>query len=353
MFIDWLTIYQKHEPGTIPVLGEDIVCTFDLDTGDQTREYIRGYNHPGSYDTSIRIRSDGSVIEVSGNPSRYGRPSNLFGRSSIDECITLYNRILEGLNLPGFYDLQLLHSVREMQISSTDAVVIERPIITRVDVTENYKTENVMQTIRHLSSHHYRTGSGHLYANGRTTDWNRGSRRVYVKYYDKGYEMSMRKKTERNDEREQEYCKYHNIIRFEASFKSMWLKRNGLDDPRHWHESTLSEITEPYRFHERQQTEITDLDNVVKRLMAFKIKEADAKRAELYLRSWLQGANLYESLSRRTYYRYRKILLNLGLDIRNPCDISTLPVRTRKLVLEPVAVPEWYELPPGPETICA
>lgn len=353
MFIDWLSVYQVYPANSIPVLGSDLVCTYDLATGEQKREVIYGYEHPGSFDSSIRIRSNGTVLEVSGNPSRYGRPTNLFGRSSIGQCLDLYNLILKDVGLPEFEDRSVHNYLRPHQIQSSDRVVVDRPIITRVDITTNLATTGAVETIRYLSGHHWRDAA-HLYANGRTVDWNRGSRKIYVKYYDKANEISLRKSKDENIEGQQmkeiKYCDENKVIRFEVSLKSQWLKRRGYDDPAKWGESTLEEISAPYQIHRRQQTQGAELDRVAERLITLGVRPRLANQCEIFLKAWLQGGGVLP-ISRATLYRYRKPILLLGVDVMNPPNITVLPMRIGGMVFRELERPEWYSEVPTPEQI--
>jgi len=97
VFCDWLTIYQDHLEGGLPVLNDGCVVRFepeafrqsiDEETGEirpmfdaLKAEYtvMRKIEHVGSFDTKISIRCDGRRVELSGNVGRFGRPDNLFG----------------------------------------------------------------------------------------------------------------------------------------------------------------------------------------------------------------------------------------------------------------------------------
>ncbi|QXP22699.1 hypothetical protein [Actinobacillus pleuropneumoniae] len=61
-----------------------------LDTGEmQTGVRTGTYHHRGSYCDQVSIKISGSVIRMSGNPSRWNRLENLFGFDSIDSCVRL------------------------------------------------------------------------------------------------------------------------------------------------------------------------------------------------------------------------------------------------------------------------
>lgn len=124
VFCDWLTIYQDHPEGNLPILndgyvvryeaGADFSSVVDFQTGEYKRsldltkaEYTvsRKMEHEGSYDTKISIRCDGRRVELSGNVGRFGRTDNLFGLSVL-ETVARANEILEALGLPPFSAVQ-------------------------------------------------------------------------------------------------------------------------------------------------------------------------------------------------------------------------------------------------------
>ncbi|OZN24841.1 exodeoxyribonuclease I [Actinobacillus seminis] len=94
-FIDWLEIEQDFGVD----IPNSILCSiFDfgmigihLDTGEiQTSVRTGTYHHKGSYCDQVSIKISGSVIRMSGNPSRWNRLENLFGFDSIDSKLFHY-----------------------------------------------------------------------------------------------------------------------------------------------------------------------------------------------------------------------------------------------------------------------
>lgn len=61
--------------------------------------------------------------------------------------------------------------------------------------------------------------------------------------------------------------------------------------------------------------------------------------------AWRDGADLKKRLSHNTFYRYRRELLQFGIDIAVPANISRLRTRVEIISLSPLAAPLWYELP--------
>ena len=88
MFIDWLTVHQDFD-FVLPLVGDRAFVIIDTDTGEELQVKCPTINHEGSYSTGIHIRISGNRLTVSGNPSRIDRLENLFGFTSIDQCVVL------------------------------------------------------------------------------------------------------------------------------------------------------------------------------------------------------------------------------------------------------------------------
>ena len=103
-FCDWLAIFQDHDLGgsKLPALGDRVYDVIDTITGDVIATKQPPHKHPGSYCTSIQVTVSGTRVKVSGNPSRYNRIDNLFGFTSLEDCVAVYNQILLSLGLPPF-----------------------------------------------------------------------------------------------------------------------------------------------------------------------------------------------------------------------------------------------------------
>ena len=101
MFIDWLTIHQDFDK-PIRLIGDRASIVIDTVTGEHLSMTQPTYKYEGSHSTSIRVIISGNRITVKGNPSRINRLDNLFGFTSISQCVAVYNKILLSLDLPVF-----------------------------------------------------------------------------------------------------------------------------------------------------------------------------------------------------------------------------------------------------------
>lgn len=349
-FCDWLTAYQDHAEGGLPVLNDGYAVRFGpealkraicQDTGElrtffdaSEAEYTvsRRIEHEGSFDTRLAIRCDGTRVELSGNVGRFGRPDNLFGLSVLDTLLRA-NEILQALGLPAFSHLERnAGHARDDGFHKSHNVVI-----TRVDLTANFATGSREAAFRVL---HWMSGQGtsrnagknpRNYGNGVT--WNEGSARHYEKLYFKGDELGRHVSPE-----VAQYCIDNGILRYEVSLKSRELADRNLQSMVSWsrvnQEGLRMEQVIYGRFAEvltRNQVTVTEIQDIPGKL-------------GLIARSYLNGENPYETGSPavRTRRRWRSQLLKYGLDIAQPCDVMRLTTRVRVIELEPVSAPAWY-----------
>lgn len=161
MFCDYLNIWQQFEGKFDDFYGGRVVSVegagklvrmvaldddgvmsdaWGLDGDDCEIEYdvAKFAQHRGSFETTLRIRFVAGKLEVSGNPSSYGRLDNLFGLS-LDEGVAVYNQVLRSLGLPEFTagDVRLLPGSYSSSAESWGKVY-DGAHITRFDGTQNY-----------------------------------------------------------------------------------------------------------------------------------------------------------------------------------------------------------------------
>ena len=363
VFCDWLSIYQDHieydQDGNrrmLPVINGGHVVKFepeafakswtiDEETGEskllpvfdaskaiyttQTR-----IEHEGSYETAIQIRCDGERVELSGNVSRFGRPDNLFGLC-VPECVVKASAIVEALGLPAFSDNE-----DRTPMARTDTHDLPRTVarITRVDLTQNLATGSREKAFRYI---HSMTGQASMargkgkqapkgYGNGVT--WNEGSKRWYSKLYFKADELGKYASDE-----VRQYCAENGIVRYEVSLKSRELADRGLNRILTWCMGKDGK--------DMGQVIYGQFDDVLKRNSVSTLDLSDIPgKLGLIAESYMTGGNPYGKMHIRTAQRHRKALLQYGLDIAVPLDVTRLSARVEVIQLQPLEVPEWYSL---------
>ena len=134
-FIDKLNVYQVHD-ADLPLIGKTGVIDFDLLTGETADTPKANGKLPimASYSTSLRVHCDGHRVYIEGNPSRFGRCENLFGFSSIDDCISVYNHVLRSLGLPPF-SFEFLQG----KDGTKQRKMYTGAVITHIDITKNHQ----------------------------------------------------------------------------------------------------------------------------------------------------------------------------------------------------------------------
>lgn len=349
VFCDWLSCYQEHSKGGLPVLNNGCVAQFEADaikqfinpeTGqiqtifDATQiEWTtqKHFEFEGSYDTKIRIKCDGYRITFDGNVSRFGRTDNVFGFGVI-ECITLANKILIELGLPPFS--------HQPASEFRDSFTPNGCIITRVDLTTNYSAGSHAKAVRLI---HFMAGqdvgrkaNAKQYGENGVT-WNEGSKFWYSKMYIKAESLGQHASQD-----VQEWTKEQGIVRHEISLKSRYLTQNGLRSINAW---AVRNKTDMFKGEIMENIVYGRFNDILKRGTATRTPLEDIpKTLGRIARDWRSGIDVWgdESYALRTRQLWRKQLLPYGIDIKQPSNITRLPIRLEVIDLQPAIAPAWY-----------
>lgn len=355
VFCDWLSCYQDHLKGGLPIINDGLIVQFDAeaeqsyinpDTGEYKTVFDRSqiewttykhFDYEGSHSTKIRIKCDGYRVTFDGNISRFGRNNNLFGYSVID-CFTRVNNILALLGIPPFTN------ERGTNLAN-DSIKQGGCIITRIDLTKNYITGSDV-TARRLI--HYFSGqdssrkaSAKAYGNNGVT-WNEGSKYWYGKIYVKADDMGKNSPNELND-----WVKENGVLRHEISLKTRYLTENGLRNIGAWF-NRYNIDTEFLKV-----SGVEDMENVIYGKFTDVLTRGQAIRSPLedipknigrIARDWRAGQDVWHdaNYTERTKQRWRKELLGYGIDIKRPSNITSLPIRLEVIQLQDASIPDWY-----------
>ncbi|PTB88220.1 hypothetical protein C9927_04610, partial [Pseudidiomarina aestuarii] len=198
MFIDWLKCYQDFD-FDLPYIGETSEAIFDTLTGEILHEKQPTQRVTGSYSTSIAVRISGRRITVDGNPSRYGRIDNLFGYTTIEECISVFNNLLLSLGLPPFSRCtQIFRSQTpdgKRTVTTSNGCTVQR-----IDITTNFSVGegNELAFIKSLATQRIKNSIPNLHTNGFTVDWlsKKGNASgTYQSFYGKHNEIELHQKS--------------------------------------------------------------------------------------------------------------------------------------------------------------
>lgn len=358
-FIDWLSVYQDHPEGGLPVIGAEMVMRYDLQSGEVTRHSPSMLKMEGSYSTSLLIRCDGFSVTVEGNPSRWHRPDNLFGLQTFDECIRVYNVILLELGLPPFTKCQKVWFLQDPEIKKARRMS-DGAIIRRVDWTRNLSVGqgNVDSFLRALSTQSVGKGKfPNLYANGKTVDWSKHSTLWYQKVYSKSAELEIgQKRLSKKQTREEndylkrliDYCEEQGIARDEKEFKRAFLNRKNLCFYGLVKENDFDKyLNDIDNMIARLEMGTVDYETIADQLLEKEVCKStqSANATQAVLHAWLHGQRMPK---KSQFYEHKRRLLVLGIDISVPHDASkSIPQLKRQRIINVSTAlpPSWYDMP--------
>jgi len=318
VFVDWVTVTQRHKGGGLPILV-DGVCVWHDRNGLVRSERTSATSVTGSHDTAIRVGCDGGRVYLSGNVGRFSREDNLFNfgwAGTWARC----NRVLLGVGLPPFSS--------SPGFSDEDKQFGAR--VSRLDITANFATGNEGQAravIRWLSGQAIaRVKRGQA---GDESMWWSNTRKMF-KAYLKGVELMKHGMSE--DEVVVAWCKRLGIVRVEVELKRRLLRELGLQQAEDITDEKLMRVFEEHTEILRR-VDRSDEPDILAHLPA---------RSRVYAAAWLKGQDLTLMCHRATLFRHAKVLREYGIDILTPRNVIDFPIKVRVVDLQPVSAPDWY-----------
>lgn len=372
MFFDWLACYQDYD-FDLPVIANNGYCFIDFTApeDDQYKQVRQNrIHHEGSFSTSIQIHVKGRRILVSGNPSRYNRLDNLFGYTTLEQCINVYNNILASFGLPaftpctpnGFTQRQREGGSIKLEANANGLVITTIHITTNISVGPGNCIDSYLKAMSMLP---YRHSVPRLHADGKTVDWlskQGNAREIYPSIYDKAYEIAFktlpnikRKFGETSDEyiyseNLYQYCKEMGVARFEQKLNSPFLKRHNLQYYGIADYSQLETLHKEFlNLDNKMQVSAMNMFTISETLINEKIVETTraANTTAMYALNWMNGQTFDLSKSQTKIHRAR--LRQIGIDISKPCNLLIFSpviikevIEIKKQVLQP---PSFYKHP--------
>lgn len=356
---------QDHPEGNLPLVGRHVIERIELETGEQLPPSVNQKVLEGSYSTKLTIRCDGQRVRVEGNPSRWQRMDNLFGLQTLDECVAIYNHILQSLNLPPFTkNTRIYH--RQSPDGKKAQLVGNGAEITGIDWTVNHQVGQGAERafIRGMSSMSIGRGrEPKLYPDGNTCNWGEGSTWMMTKLYNKVVDLRkhLKKEVRKKDgvpsdrlkyiENLINYCESQGVVREEHSIRQAFLKRHNLQ----FYGAVSEQDFYPHLNDiENAMNTIQILDDkhqtIADKLLNLGIVNSRqaANATQSYAMIWQHGEDLKSLLSRSQFYQHKARLKAIGIDIGQQFDVSRMcPTLTRgpEIHVQPLAVPSWYQMP--------
>ncbi|ECZ1958444.1 Replication-associated protein G2P [Salmonella enterica subsp. houtenae serovar 40:z4,z24:-] len=362
MFFDWLTIEQDFG-FQLPILGEVAYQRIHLESGEASALSQPTFQHKGSFCDVISISIRGSLLKVSGNPSRWGRLDNLFGLKSIDACVSVYNEILSSLGLPVFTKCTRLMP-RQGKENESVSLVADGACIRELHITSNRSVGkgNEDAYISGLSTLPYRNSVPQLYSNGKSVEWKSkkgNASLIYPSVYNKANEIALhsldkiKSKFGSNSKEYNylskiiEYCSDNGIVRFEQKLKPRFIQRYrysywGLSDY-----STLRELHNQFvNLDKTLSVTAMDFDTISEHLLFKGVVDStrSANTTAMYAIQWMHGHSF--DFNKKQVQTHRARLRKIGIDIAQRCNIakfSPVIVRNKRdVVVSDCKIPDWY-----------
>lgn len=371
-FIDRLFMQQRHPQGGLPLVGQHSIARTDLETGEQLPPSVNQKIIEGSYSTKLTIRCDGEMVRVQGNPSRFHRRDNVFGLTSLDDCVAVFNAVLAQYNLPPFTpNTRLYH--RQTPDNKASTLIGDGAEITSIDWTRNWAVGQGCEIpfIRGMSSMSLgrsgKTRQPKLYPNGQSCYWGEGSKWLLIKLYGKAYQLNeqLKKQRRRNPLETKElqyleqlihYLEINGVVREEHTLQQIMLKRHDLqfyglvteqDFLPHLNtvENAMNTIQISHDEHE----------SIAQQLLNAGVVDTQRKANTTmnYFTLWQNGICLKDTLKQSQYYEHKARLKKIGIDISQQFDVTRMcPTLKRSQVIEvrPLEIPSWYQMPVTPNT---
>lgn len=373
VFIDWLNIAQRHSGVDLPIVGDGVTMkgeSFEqvevdgrqfvvVTPGEQFKYQIPSKQHRGSFDTSLRLRSDGSTVLLSGNPGRFERTDNVFNYG-IDDTVRLASEVVASYGLPAFSAGDCRSKPDPSDRDRELGLLAEwnGAVFRELHVTQNLSAGN-----EHLAKEYMAFASGLRAARiakgvygdetivfGALARKGRPMHKAVV-IYRKAAEMLAHAKGEEAKERVKKSQEYQfamdtGLVRCECKWGSHFLRDNGL---RYMGEANMAKIISIFQ----RETEFLRSANPDR---AVRLVSDIPRKYRLAALAWIRGDDLSALLSRATYFRTVKGLRDYGLDVAErrvgasdenqaEQDLQAMLDRLPRFDLRPLAVPEWYCLP--------
>lgn len=358
-----------REPGDISFDGSTV------EERDILPERLRSAWIQGSHSTKVQVSSDGTLVQLKGNPGRFGRSDNVFNLGW-DETFAASNRILHSQGLPAFVCGEQAASPRIFRQVDGDMasraefahyLCIPEPgtpeyaaarrfshdgdltpghegaRVWSIHVTRNLVTgseSNAIAVLNWLDGQSVARVKKKRFGKS-TVVW--GSLKYcQVEAYLKADEMMdhCRGEIEREMMRQNpvyHWCRENGVVRVEVKAAKDCLRDRGLTWAGDW---TMTKVIQLFE----------DRTEILHRVKA-DVEEFDPamlpSNVSMTASAWLRGEDVRRVMKRATFYRHAALLREYGIDIAEPRNVASMPVRIKTIDIQPAGVPDWYDFKPS------
>lgn len=304
---DWLTVSEVHTKES--PRGADRF-RLNLESGELEPNGVEPVQLQGLNGSSARVYSDGTVVQFSGNPSRWNRSEAVFGLS-VDEAKARVNSIL------------VEHGYRPFT---------ERAVVSRIDLCRNLACGHLLaQAQRILASVRYgRLGVSTV---GDNVYWGAGSTHRQLRAYAKGPEVRTHASAHEGAERDYlirlaDWLCYRGALRVELELGRHLNRIGGA----RWGSLTQRDLASLYEkevsfMAKIKRSDLQEMEELPNRLLGV-------------LMMHLAGVDVRSRMHEETFRRYRNALSDYGYDISVPVAKPFTPKSVR-IEMEPLTVPDF------------
>lgn len=363
-FIDGIVMSQKFRPDSVKTIAGLRTLAY-RQSGDVNHlgevvedqevlpERIRAAWIHGSHNTKVQLSSDGTLVQLKGNPGRFGRGDNVFNLGW-DETFARCGEILESQGLPRFVagdpcanrqlirgldgDLITLPEFAGYGVYPDDGPGHQGARVWSIHVTRNYCTgseADAIAVINWLACQSVSRIKKKMIGSS-TVIWG-NLKYCQVEAYIKADEMMAHCRGDLDREMMRQnpvyqWCRENGVVRVEVKAAKDYLREVGLTWAGDWDMTKVINLFE-------SRTEV--LNRVKADIEEFDPANLPSKVANTAA-AWLRGEDVKRYMNLRTFQRHAKVLREYGIDIAEPRNVKTMPVRVKTIEMQAAFVPEWY-----------
>lgn len=379
---DWISISQQHDASLFSDVGggflyvlsanavvdrcdqSTVISTANEDIETVARKYL---SHEGSFDSRCFVRCVNGRVDFMGNPARINRRDNVFG-FDMETSIALINQVLADYGLPPFTAGQRFTKAHyQGKISDKQRYMKhwDGAHFTRLDVTSNVSFgdfDSARAFILWLGTQKIGHQTVKVSPDANTVTYGQATSYIQQIAYIKATEVAAHSKKQAkelskskwiekassssnripsviSDDSVDSYVdllerdlREHGVVRFELRVLRKFLSDSDYKYLGNYDSNFFSDL-----FMQRWAPAMRDFEKPA-------ISELEPKVAGILAR-YLAGDDVQRGVSRATFYRYRKIIKDLGtgIDIARPYVAETHQLQSLKNVeVRPYRVPAFY-----------
>ena len=328
--IDWVTCILPCDHDHTKLFAGQVASISSAGVIEWTVEKDKDVEGSHSSNSKIRSMTD-KTIRISGNPAKWLQGHNIFGT---DDLVYLVNKFFTELLLKNGLELGLSPDCFQLERIRLGAYQL-----LRVDINHSWLLDSRSSVLAWLRAagncaRLKRRGAGQ-YAS-ETLYFGKSSRRWAVKCYSKGHEINAKGHKLPKELQIPELLDFaEKALRIELVMRSMGLKYLNLDTAKDWSKDLPKVLLFQLVLDDLEMSDNMPLPDEV-------LKTIPPRLRHIYV-LWKDGEDLRQSYSKAQFYRYRKAMLQYGIDISliQEKEKSNVIPLIRYLEALPADIPQW------------